>query len=175
MKKIEFILNTSNVPRRTAKVISTGESLGVVADLAQLAGLRHLRIQHEILLSGRRSSSPHAHTMREEFIYVLQGHPDVWLDGEVHRLKPGDCVALCAGTGIAHSFLNNGEGEVHLLAIASVPEQDGTFYPLTGRRDDVPEDIANEWSTRNRGPHNGLPDRQDTVTGTDDVLSPTRE
>lgn len=76
MKNLDFILNTSDVPRRTANIISTGEPLGMVADLAELAGLRHLRIQHEILLPGRRSSSPHAHTMREEFLYILQGAPD---------------------------------------------------------------------------------------------------
>jgi uncharacterized cupin superfamily protein len=157
------IFNQSDIPRRTAKIISTGEPLGSVADMAERAGMQHLRIQHEILLPGRRSSSPHAHTKREEFIYVIAGEPDVWLDGELHRLKPGDCVALCAGTGIAHSLINNTTFEVHVLAVASVPVDDGGFYPLTERRDNVPDDIADAWTKRARGPHDGLPQIADST------------
>lgn len=158
-----MIFNQSDIPRRTAKIISTGEPLGSVADMAERAGMQHLRIQHEILLPGRRSSSPHAHTKREEFIYVIAGEPDVWLDGELHRLKPGDCVALCAGTGIAHSLINNTTFEVHVLAVASVPVDDGGFYPLTERRDNVPDDIADAWTKRARGPHDGLPQIADST------------
>jgi len=158
MKRPEFIVNQSDIPRRTAKIISTGEPLGSVADLTESVGLRQLRIQHEILPPGHRSSSPHAHTVREEFIYIISGEPDVWLDGELYQLRPGDCVALCAGTGIAHSLLNNSDSDVHYLAIASVPEQDGCYYPLSGRRDNVPDDLANAWGSRQRGIHNGLPE-----------------
>jgi uncharacterized cupin superfamily protein len=157
MKHSDLIFNQSDIPRRTAKIISTGEPLGSVADMAECAGMQQLRIQHEILLPGHRSSSPHAHTKREEFIYVVKGEPDVWLDGELYRLKPGDCVALCAGTGIAHSLINNTTSEVLVLAVASVPIDDGCFYPLTGRRDNVPDDMADAWTKRPRGPHDGMP------------------
>ena len=163
MKHSDVIFNQSDIPRRTAKIISTGEPLGSVADMAERAGMQQLRIQHEILFPGRRSSSPHAHTKREEFIYVIKGEPDVWLDGELHRLKPGDCVALCAGTGIAHSLINNTTTEVHVLAVASVPVEDGCFYPLTGRRDNVPDDMADAWTKRARGPHDGLPQIADST------------
>lgn len=157
MKYTELIFNQSDIQRRTAKIISAGEPLGSVADMAARAGMQQLRIEHEILLPGHRSSSPHAHTKREEFIYVVKGEPDIWLDGELYRLKPGDCVALCAGTGIAHSLINNTTFEVHVLAVASVPVDDGCFYPLTGRRDNVPDDIADAWAKRPRGPHDGMP------------------
>ena len=37
---------------------------------------------------GRRTSYPHAESAEEEFVYVLEGHPDVWIDGTLHHLDP---------------------------------------------------------------------------------------
>ncbi|MRG98143.1 cupin domain-containing protein [Polyangium spumosum] len=155
MKRPSYIVNQSESPRRTAKIISTGEPLAAVADLSGPAGLCQLRIQHEILPPGHRSSSPHAHTHREEFVYVLEGEPDAWIDGELYPLRRGDTIALCAGTGIAHSIINNSKREVHILAIASSPEQDGCYFPLSGIRDNVPDEIAIAWAGRLRGAHDG--------------------
>jgi len=52
--------------------------------------LKALGIHHERLPPGRRTSYPHAESAEEEFVYVIEGTPDVWLDGTLHRLKPGD-------------------------------------------------------------------------------------
>ena len=74
-------------------------------------------------------------------MYVIEGEPDVWLDGHLHRLKPGDAVGFPAGTGIAHSFLNNTEAEVHLLVVGerSKPEN-RIFYPLNPDRKALHDD-----------------------------------
>jgi uncharacterized cupin superfamily protein len=61
------------------------------------------------LQSGRRTSWPHAESLEEEFAYVIEGHPQVWIDGHRHDLRPGDFVAFPAGTGITHTFLNNSD------------------------------------------------------------------
>ena len=58
--------------------------------------LMRLGINHERLEPGRRTSWPHAEADEEEFIYVLEGEPDLWLDGHVRRLKPGDGVGFAA-------------------------------------------------------------------------------
>lgn len=84
-------------------------------------GLTRLGIHHERLLPGRRTSYPHAESAEEEFVYVIEGAPDVWLDGELYRLGPGDAVGFPAGTGIAHTFLNNTEEDVRLLVWARNP------------------------------------------------------
>jgi uncharacterized cupin superfamily protein len=41
---------------------------------------------------------------RDEFIYVLSGKYDIWLDGKESVAKPGDLVRL--SRGIAHGIFN---------------------------------------------------------------------
>ena len=86
---------------KPSRIARTGEALTFVAALGECAGLRHLRVEYAVLPPGHRSSSPHAHTTREELVY--EGTPDIWLDGHLHPLRPGDTIALAAGTGIAHT------------------------------------------------------------------------
>src|SRR5215472_18138476 len=92
--------------------------------------LTRLGIHHERLLPGRRTSYPHAESAEEEFVFVIAGTPDLWLDGELHRLHPGDAVGFPAGTGICHSFLNNSAREVHLLVVGEAHKPENrVFYP----------------------------------------------
>ena len=111
------------------------ELMSIGAPFGGAFGLTKLGIHHERLPPGRRTSFPHAESAEEEFVYVIEGEPDVWLDGHLHRLKPGDAVGFPAGTGIAHTFLNNTEAEVRLLVVGerSKPEN-RIFYPLNPDR-----------------------------------------
>src|SRR5262249_45621820 len=86
---------------------------------AKTFGLKRLGIHYELLRPGRRTSWPHAESDEEEFVYVIDGHPDVWIDGELHRLDPGDGVGFPSGTGIAHTFFNNTETNVKGIEISS--------------------------------------------------------
>ncbi|MGH6992670.1 MAG: cupin domain-containing protein, partial [Caulobacteraceae bacterium] len=83
------------------------ELMSIGAPLGRLLGLTRIGIHHERLPPSRRTSFPHAESLEEEFVFVLEGTPDAWIDGHLHRLEPGDAVGLPAGTGICHSFLNN--------------------------------------------------------------------
>jgi uncharacterized cupin superfamily protein len=47
---------------------------------------------------------PHVHFTQDEFIYVLSGKYDIWLDGKESVAKPGDLVRL--SRGIAHGIFN---------------------------------------------------------------------
>ena len=47
---------------------------------------------------------PHVHHDQDEFLYVLSGQYDVWLDGKEQVAKPGDLVRL--PKGIPHGFAN---------------------------------------------------------------------
>ena len=62
-------------------------------------GLSRIGINYEILRPKDRSSWPHAHSHDEEFIFILEGNPDMWIDGEIYPLKPGDCIGLPPGYG----------------------------------------------------------------------------
>lgn len=132
---------------------------GAVARFGQKFGLSRIGINVEVLPPGNRSSHPHAEKLEEEFVYVLQGTPDVWIDGVLHQLSPGDGVGFPAGTGIAHSFLNNSDADVHLLIVGEHQvEGNQLYYPLNPDRMNVFRRRNRAWDDapkRKLGPHDG--------------------
>jgi uncharacterized cupin superfamily protein len=135
------------------------ERMSIGAPFGRHFGLTRLGIHHERLRPGRRTSYPHAESAEEEFVYVIAGTPDVWLDGELHRLRPGDAVGFPAGTGICHSFLNNTAGEVHLLVVGEARKPDNrVFYPRNPEQA-TRMDWWNNAPARAMGDHDGLTDR----------------
>ena len=54
-------------------------------------------------------------TAREQWARLLEGAVDAWVDGVLHPMRAGDLAAFPAGTGVAHTFINNGEREARLL------------------------------------------------------------
>jgi uncharacterized cupin superfamily protein len=132
------------------------ELLAIGAPLARKLGLTRIGIHHVRLLPGRRTSYPHAESAEEEFAYVLEGTPDVWIDGHLHRLAPGESVAFPAGTGICHTFLNNTNEDVRLLVIGETPKPENLVrYPLNERHEATRPDRWVDWPARPLGPHDG--------------------
>ena len=138
------------------------ELLSLSASFSEKFGLMRLGIHHERLMPGRRVSWPHAEADEEEFVYVLEGEPDLWLDGELRRLKEGEGVAFAAGTGISHTVINNTDRDVRLLVVGEASRQRSRIhYPLHPKRN--AEIGTRHWTDRPKrklGPHDGLPDRQ---------------
>jgi uncharacterized cupin superfamily protein len=134
------------------------ELMSIGAPLGRLLGLTRLGIHHERLPPGRRTSYPHAESAQEEFVYVLEGTPDAWIDGTLHRLAPGDAVAFPAGTGICHSFLNNTAAEIRLLVIGEANKPENRIhYPLNPAYENDPPDAWTDAPKRDLGDHNGKP------------------
>jgi uncharacterized cupin superfamily protein len=135
--------------------------MGPSRSLGAAAGLTRIGIHIQRLPPGTRSSWPHAEEKEEEFVYVIEGQVDAWIDGNVHRLVSGDLAAFPAGTGICHCFINNSDREALLLVGGEASKADNRItYPLNpSRRADK---SANEWwdgaPVRPLGPHDGLPD-----------------
>ncbi|WP_282609559.1 cupin domain-containing protein [Pelagibius sp. Alg239-R121] len=102
----------------------------MAAALGNMLGLERLGVNHETLPPGGRSSVPHAHSHEEEFVYVVSGCPDLWIDGDLHPLQPGDAAAFPAGTGIAHSVINNSKEEVRILIVGENHSADRVVYPV---------------------------------------------
>lgn len=125
-----IVLDVAALPHLEGRRTSTGEALGRVADLSERLGLRHLRVHHEVLLPGRRSSPAHHHSAREELVFVLAGAPSLDLAGEVRRLAPGCVVGLCAATGQPHHVFNDTDEPAELLVASATPGEDVvTFGP----------------------------------------------
>ena len=134
------------------------ELMSIGAPLGKLLGLTRLGIHHERVPPGRRTSYPHAESAEEEFAIVLEGEPDVWIDGHLHRLRPGDAVAFPAGTGICHTFLNNTAEEVRLLVVGESNKADNRIrYPRNEAYEATRPDRWTDWPVRPLGPHDGRP------------------
>jgi uncharacterized cupin superfamily protein len=136
----------------------SAELMAIDAPFSDALGLTRIGIHHQMLLPGRRTSLPHAESAEEEFVYVLDGTPDLWLNGELHRLAPGDGVGFPPGTGIAHSFLNNSNAPAVLLVVGDRPlSHNRVIYPvdrdMQARRDDWWDDAP----VHSIGPHDGHP------------------
>ncbi len=136
------------------------EVMGYGAALARRFGLTRIGIHHHRLPPGRRTSFPHAESLEEEFVHVLEGTPHVWLDGDLHALKPGDSVGFPAGTGIAHTFINNTDADVRLLVIGEAnKDENRIFYPKNLDMKAVRSDWWDDAPAQSLGSHDGMPDR----------------
>ncbi len=135
------------------------ELMNIRAPLARHFGLTRLGIHHERLLPGRRTSYPHAESLEEEFVYVIAGTPDVWLDGVLYRLRPGDAVGFPAGTGICHAFLNNTAREVRLIVVGEASKPENRVYYPRNPEQATRKDWWSDPPARPMGDHDGLTDR----------------
>lgn len=135
------------------------ELLSIGSPFARAFGLTRLGIHHELLPPGRRTSYPHAESTEEEFVYVIEGNPDAWIDGHLHRLMPGDGGGFPAGTGICHAFINNTDQNVRLLVVGEPNRADNRiFYPVNPERRPLRKDWWDDVPQRPLGPHGGRPD-----------------
>ena len=128
--------------------------------MGKAAGRERIGVNLPRLPPGTRSSWPHAEENEEEFVYVIAGAVDAWIDGHLHPLQAGDLAAFPVGTGISHCFINNSDTEVVLLVGGEAQRQGSRiYYPVNpSRRADM--DPANWWDDVPQhalGPHDGRP------------------
>jgi uncharacterized cupin superfamily protein len=155
----DFIRHYSEIQRPDEeRYQGSDELLSIRSPFARTFGLTRLGIHHEILPPGRRTSYPHAESHEEEFVYVIEGYPDVWIDGELYPLRPGDGVGFPAGTGIAHAFLNNSDRDVRLLVVGEAGKPENMcHYPLNSGRKAYGTPNWPDVPKRALGPHDGKP------------------
>lgn len=165
MKRPEFIKHCEEL--RTEDSFSypnDTETFGTGAALGRKLGLGRVAINYEVLQPGDRTSWPHAHKEEEEFIFILEGTPQIWIDGYVYDLNHGDCVGLAPGTGHAHTLINNSNSEVRAIVVGErdVPA-DKIFYPKHPTRDEEMKQKGEFWENHPRkemGLHDGYSDKK---------------
>lgn len=159
-KRPPFIIRTADVPEEVGRYVDSDEDLSYGREIGRVAGLMRIGLHVKRLPAGRRLSYPHAEEREEEFVYVLEGAVDAWIDGELHPMERGDLAAFPAGTGIAHTFINNGASEAVLLVGGEGNKPDNRIiYPRNPeRRAQLP--WSHWWDdapARPLGPHDGKP------------------
>ncbi|MEW5787283.1 MAG: cupin domain-containing protein [Pseudomonadota bacterium] len=97
--------------------------------LGDLFGLSNFGVNLTRLPPGAASSLRHAHARQDEFVYILQGHPTLHTDAGKRLLSPGMCAGFKAGTGDAHSLLNESREDVVYLEIGDRTDGDQVSYP----------------------------------------------
>lgn len=120
--------NVDEGGRASSRIRGTLELLGETIDLSARSGLHNVRVEHERLRPGRRSSSAHFHTKRDELVYVLAGTPTLVLDGHERRLNPGDYVGFPAGIPRTHFLRNDTSDDAEYLVVASCETDDEVRY-----------------------------------------------
>lgn len=124
MKKTGIVIaNVDELPHSPVRIRSTGEHLTDSFDLTAFGDLTRFSVRHERLPAGHSASSAHAHSTREELVFVLRGTPSLAFGDETHVLGPGDFVAIAPG-GAMHRLFNESAADAEYLLVASVEQGD---------------------------------------------------
>lgn len=156
-----FIVSTADVEETSFSYPGSTEVHGHSRAIGKHAGMQRIGLHVHRLPPGQRTSYPHCEQGEEEFVFVLEGEVDAWIDGEIFRMEKGDLAGFPAGTGISHTFINDGDTECVLLVggDAAVPGAK-IFYPLNPERRPDREKRGDWWHDAPQaelGPHDGRP------------------
>ena len=157
MLRPRFIIDTHAVGEKDFAYPDSEERHAFGRAVGEAVGLERIGLHVQRVPPGRRTSYPHAEADEEEFVFVLEGEIDAWIDGRLHRMRAGDLAGFPAGTGVCHSFLNNGERDA-LLLVGGEKTRPGNriYYPLNPERRS--EEWPEEWwdmSLDPQGDHDG--------------------
>ena len=97
--------------------------------LGDLFGLTNLGVNLTRLAPGAVSALRHAHSLQDEFIYILQGQPTLHTDEGLTLLSPGMCAGFKSGTVNAHRLVNESGEEVVYLEVGDRTPGDEGSYP----------------------------------------------
>ena len=110
--------------RAKGEMDATWQRLGEAAGTKDV-GLNRVRVE-----AGKLPTPPHSHGASEEVYYVLSGSGLAWQDGQVHEVRPHDCVIHRANE-LEHTFVAGPEGLEYLVFGTRHPTDFG-WLPRSG-------------------------------------------
>ncbi|MBT8445579.1 MAG: cupin domain-containing protein [Gammaproteobacteria bacterium] len=124
----------SDVPPRTRPSVYPAPFAALMSGREKRAlgdhfGLTNFGVNLTRLAPGARSALRHAHSVQDEFIYVVSGTPTLVTDAGRMNLSPGMCAGFQAGTGDAHHLVNESAEPVEYLEIGDRAAGDAASYP----------------------------------------------
>src|SRR5512134_1484232 len=128
----------SNYPEKFQPVVKGREK----RPLGEHFGLANFGVNLTRLAPGAASSLRHAHTLQDEFVYVVEGNPVLVTNDGEEWLSPGMCVGFPHGTGNAHHLVNRTRADVLYLEVGDRTPGDSASYP--------DDDICAEYVEGNR-------------------------
>jgi uncharacterized cupin superfamily protein len=140
---------------------SSAEDFGFASELSAVTGINHFRVAHLRIPPGRRGYPPGAMDDLEIFCFVLEGTPDLWADGNLHRLREGEGVMLHARTGIAHSLVNNSDKDACVFVMTEAFRRNNkATHPVDSDGEENLRKLGMYWANapkRKLGPNKGQP------------------
>jgi uncharacterized cupin superfamily protein len=97
--------------------------------LGELFGLSNFGVNLTRLAPGAVSALRHAHSMQDEFVYILRGRPVLRTDAGETQLSPGMCAGFRAGSGNGHHLVNRTAEDVIYLEVGDRGGGDAVIYP----------------------------------------------
>jgi uncharacterized cupin superfamily protein len=116
--------------------------------LGRAAGTKGVGVNRVRVEPGKLPTPPHSHSVSEELYFVLSGAGLAWQDGQVHEVRPLDCVIQRPGQ-MEHTFVAGPDGLEYLVFGTRHPTELGWLprsrairlgHPWVEGRDDDPWD-----------------------------------
>ena len=135
---IPVAIMAADAPLRTRPTLYPGPVAAMLASrlagrhkrpLGNLFGLENFGVNLTRLAPGAVSSLRHAHARQDEFVFILEGCPTLITNEGPTRLSPGMCAGFRAGTGNAHTLINETGEDVVYLEIGDRTSGDVVTYP----------------------------------------------
>ena len=98
--------------------------------LGDAAGTKGVGLNRVRVAPGKLPTPPHSHGASEEVFFVLEGSGLAWQDGQVHEVRPGDCVIHRANE-LEHTFVAGPEG-LEYLVFGTRPSTEVGWLPRSG-------------------------------------------
>jgi uncharacterized cupin superfamily protein len=126
-----------------------GEMDAAWQPLGDAAGTKGVGVHRVRVEPGKLPTPPHSHGASEELFFILAGSGLAWQDGDVHEVRPLDCV-IHEADHFEHTFVAGPEGLEYLVFGTRHPTEYGWLprsrairigWPWAEGRDDDPWDI----------------------------------
>ena len=132
---------------------------GENSNFSEYFDLKRIAAHYFRIPPGSRTSRPHAESMEEEFLYVISGEIDLWLNGNIKNMKTGECIGFPPGSGVAHCFINNSSQDCELFVSGDRTKSNNQcHFPL---EQNLKDELGDFWwdlcPKQSLGPHNALP------------------
>jgi uncharacterized cupin superfamily protein len=117
--------------------------------LGNAAGTRGVGVNRVRVAPGKLPTPPHSHGASEELYFVLAGSGLAWQDGDVHEVRPLDCV-IHRPDEMEHTFVAGPDGLEYIVFGTRHPTEIGWLprsrairigWPWVEGRDDDPWDV----------------------------------
>ncbi|WP_437278771.1 cupin domain-containing protein [Sorangium sp. So ce375] len=97
--------------------------------LGDVFGLKSFGVNRTTLKPGAMSALRHWHSVQDEFVYILSGHPTLVTNTGETTLHPGMCMGFKGGDPDGHHLVNRSTEDVVYLEVGDRLPGDSGSYP----------------------------------------------